>query len=172
MNAWTSYALTVMHAVRRRGSYALTIALCSVSLLSTSPVNAGNQSRPMGGTCNTTFVFTGVGAIHLDGTCHLLHLGLTAVVATQIAIPQSDGTLLITNVATYTAANGDELFASFVGTGSFTQTGIAFSGTETYNGGTGQFADASGSSALVGTAQFTSATAGVGAFTGQGSISY
>ena|SRR5438105_4219158 len=184
MNTWSSQAsiegvairrfyLRVAKFFRRPNGGVLAIALClCVSLLPMTDANAGDQSRPMGITCNTTFAFTGVGVIHLEGTCYLLHLGLTSVVATQIVIPQQDGTLLITTVIVYTAANGDELFSSFVGIGNFTPTGVSFSGTETYNSGTGRFGDASGSAALVGIAQFTSAAGGVGEFSGEGNISY
>ena len=88
-------------------------------------------------------------------------------------IPLPNGTLQITNAIVYTAANGDELFANFIGIGQFTSpASVSFSGTETYDGGTGRFSDASGSAAIVGTAQFTSAIGGVGEFTGNGTISY
>ena len=151
---------------------AMTFALCSV-LPSIQSANAGGHDRPMGGSCATAFEFTGVGAVQLEGTCQLLHLGLTSTVATQIVIPLPDGTLHITNAIVYTAANGDELYANFLGVGEFTSpSSVSFSGTETYDGGTGRFANASGSAAIVGTAQFTSATGGVGEFTGNGTISY
>jgi hypothetical protein len=106
------------------------------------------------------------GAIDTEGTCHYSHLGLTTSAATQIIILQTDNTLLITN------RNGDKLFSTFVGTGVFTATGVSFSGTETYNGGTGRFADAAGSATLVGSAEFTSPSAGVGQFSVEGTRSY
>jgi hypothetical protein len=87
-------------------------------------------------------------------------------------MPTPDGTLLIVNTAVYTAANGDKLFSTFLGSGVPTSTGVSFSGTETYDGGTGRFADATGSATLVGSAEFTSPSAGVGQYSVEGTISY
>src|SRR5262249_16067768 len=145
-----------------RAALATILCLCA-GMMPGPSAYADDHSRPMGGSCNTVFAFTGVGTSEYEGTCHLLHLGLTHVVATRIIIPGSGGTLILTDVAVYTAANGDELFANFVGIGTFTApTSVSFSGTATYVGGTGRFADASGSATLNGTAQFTSAIGGVG----------
>ncbi|HEY1458872.1 MAG TPA: hypothetical protein VGH59_02315 [Casimicrobiaceae bacterium] len=90
-----------------------------------------------------------------------------------ILLPVVNASELIVNTTVYTAANGDMLFSNFVGAGVFTSaTGVSFSGTETYDGGTGRFADATGSAALPGTAEFTSPTAGVGQYSVEGTISY
>src|SRR5881396_523394 len=105
-------------------------------------------TRPLQVSCQTAFAFTQTGSIHVEGICHYSHLGLTSAVAEQIVIPQPDGTLHIVNTAVYTAANGDALFSTFVGTGVFTPSGVSFSGTETYHGGTGRFVGATGSAAL------------------------
>lgn len=154
----------------RRAALATILCLCAVLMPGSS---AYASDRPFGGSCNTVFALTGVGVAEYEGTCHLLHLGLTRVVATQIVIPNPDGTLFIPAVAVYTAANGDELFANFVGIAVFTgPTSALLLGTETYVRGTGRFADASGSVALNGTAEFTSATGGVAEYTAQGRISY
>jgi hypothetical protein len=128
--------------------------------------------RPMGGQCTTTFAFTGPEVVQVDGNCHLLHLGLTKVSSTQSAIPQPDGTLFITTSMVYTSASGDLLHANFVGVGVPNATGVTFSGTETYRRGTGRFADAIGSSAIEGSALFTSPTGGVGEFRTLGFIFY
>jgi hypothetical protein len=98
---------------------------------------------------------------------------LTTVIASQTATPLDNGTLFITNTAVYTAANGDQLYANAIAIGVFTSpTSVSFSGTETYRGGTGRFDDALGSVALAGSAQFTSATEGVGEFSVLGMISF
>ena len=161
--------LCIVHRGRRA---ALAAILCFCAGIMQGSI-AYAADRPFGGSCNTVFAFTGVGAAEYQGTCHLHHIGLTHVVATQIIIPNPDGTLLITQVHVYTAANGDELFANAVAIGTFTTpTSVSFSGTETYVGGTGRFANASGSATLNGTADFTSATGGVGQYTTQGTVSY
>jgi len=97
---------------------------------------------------------------------------LTTVVAEQTVIPINATTLLITNTAIYTAANGDELHSSFAGAGTIGPSGVTFSGTETFSGGTGRFHGASGNMTDSGTATFTSAVAGIGQLAGDGSIVY
>ena len=93
------------------------------------------------------------------GTCSL-HLLSSGVVP-----------LLIQNKTTYTAANGDQLFVTFIGTAMLNlETGeVTFIGVETFSGGTGRFAKAAGTAQLEGTASiFTNR----GFFTSQGRISY
>ena len=80
-------------------------------------------------------------------------------------------TALIENTTTYTSANADVLNQSFVGTALINvQTGeVRFIGTETFEGGTGRFADAVGSSDVEGTASiFTN----VGFYTTKGRLAY
>jgi len=127
----------------------------------------------MGGKCETTFAFTGPTTSHYEGTCNLLHLGLTHVVAAQAVTFNPDGTLHIVDVAIYTSANGDQLVGYFDGVGTFiSSTEFSFVGTETYNGGTGRFADASGSAVLTGVAIFTSPNGGIGEYAAKGTLSY
>jgi hypothetical protein len=80
-------------------------------------------------------------------------------------------TALIENATIYTAANGDTLDASFSGTALINvQTGdVRFIGTETFEGGTGRFAGATGNADLEGTA---SAFTNLGFFTTQGQLVY
>ena len=153
---------------RTSSSLALILCLCAAS--SAQGVRAAGALRPMGGRCDTTFVFTGPGPLHIEGTCHFLHLGLTTLVAEQIVIPTGPTTVSITNTVVYTAANGDELHSSFVGTGTIDPSGsVTFSGTETFHGGTGRFHGALGSMTDVGTASLVT---GTGQLTGDGSIVY
>ncbi|MBA3891647.1 MAG: hypothetical protein H0X64_14065 [Gemmatimonadaceae bacterium] len=77
-----------------------------------------------------------------NGTCQLSHLGRTGL----------DGILEInllsrtqTGTRTFTAANGDELYATVAGTSAPIGPGlIGFSATFTFTGGTGRFTNASG----------------------------
>ena len=152
------------------------VALLACGVLAATPVDAGQGSQPdraMQISCETTFAFTPTGLVHIEGVCNYTHLGLTTVSADQIVIPQADGTLAISNTSVYTAANGDQLYAVAVGTGHFTSpTSVIFSGVESYQGGTGRFAQATGSVPFTGGAEFTSAIAGTGHFAGRGTISY
>jgi len=79
--------------------------------------------------------------------------------------------LLISNTTTYRAANGDLLNAVFVGGGTLDLvTGdVAFSGKETFTGGTERFAGASGSDSLEGSASNATNT---GEFTVRGTLTY
>jgi hypothetical protein len=160
--------------LQRRAKQAAVVILMGLLavMLPASNVRAGDPARPLALSCETVFAFNATGAIELRGTCHYSHLGLTTASAVQIAIPQPDGSLHIVNTAVYTAANGDALFATFVGTGFFTATGVTFSGVETYSGGTGRFENASGAAALAGSATFTAPTSGIGEFSGHGALSY
>lgn len=163
---------------------ALVIALgLSVAPLYAPAVHAeASPTRPIASRCEVTASPTPTGAVHFEGTCHFRHLGKSGVEATQIVIPQPDGSLRITTTIVYTAANGDELFASFEGTGAliFPPAGppiaVSFSGTETYAGGTGRFSAASGSASLSGNAVFTTpagpAGPALGQFEAAGTISY
>jgi len=72
--------------------------------------------------------------------------------------------------STYTAANGDQLFATYTGiAGAPGPNGVLqFSGTQTFTGGTGRFSGATGTSVVQGTANVVT---GVGQFTFSGVIS-
>ena len=121
--------------------------------------SAATPERPFAGSC--TFVSTvlppapgqppNVVRIQQDEVCHLTHLGLTTAITEEILTFTATGATVVVT-ATYTAANGDQLFTIFNGTaGPPDQNGVVqFSGTETVTGGTGRFADASGSFSVVG----------------------
>lgn len=140
---------------------------------------SGEVTRPFGGRCKTEFTFLAplpsdppnVQRTRIDSICHLTHLGRTTGTADQVVIFTGPTTFNASNTATYIAANGDQLVASWTGTGTFdaaTLT-VTFAGPETYAGGTGRFANASGSSMVAGSASLTTAT---GAFTVTGTLSY
>lgn len=132
-----------------------------------------DATRPAGGRCTTSFtqisfVFP-FATIDITGECNLKHLGRTAMHAIQIINVETGD---LTNSTTYTAANGDELFTSFVGTSS-PPPDVVFQGTETYVGGTGRFEGATGSSELEGTATVDLITgSGTGEYTSKGTITY
>lgn len=140
-----------------------------------------SPDRTHAGSCTSTFTLLppGVGQapnvirMTIDYTCQLTHLGRTTGAVLQTVTFGQDGVGQITNTTTYTAANGDQLHATFAGTGTPTSTGgFVLAGTETYAGGTGRFAAATGSARLDGAAHFTSAAGGVGGFDVRGSLAY
>lgn len=134
---------------------------------------AKDQGRGLNGACETEFVFNMDGTVTVTGSCRYGHLGRTTCVAQQTVIPNADGTLAIDNTGVCTAANGDELWTSFSGSGVPTSpVDIVFSGIEAYEGGTGRFASANGAASLSGSARFTSEFGGVGSFTLRGRIDY
>jgi len=148
--------------------------LASGALAASARVGAAEtQVRPMAGVCSTTFSVQPSGEIAIDGTCQLTHLGTAEYHATQTVTPNPDGTVHITVTGFYTAANGDTLRSTLVGTGRFTgPSTVTFTTTETYAGGTGRFASATGVANDVGVASFTGPTTGASTYTTAGSISY
>jgi hypothetical protein len=70
---------------------------------------------------------------------------------------------------TYTAANGDVLRAASAGTSLPTATGVTFSATIRFLGGTGRFTDATGEVRAEGTADLVAGTSG---YTLDGWIAY
>jgi len=133
--------------------------------------------RPYKGSCST--VVTPLDPqflqLHIELDCTLTHLGKATGVATQTntVVAQNGPVIveLIANTTTYTAANGDVLNQSFEGMALVNvATGdVQYMGTETFQGGTGRFADASGTSQLTGTASLLT---GTGFYTVNGTIAY
>ena len=119
-----------------------------------TPISQQNGSlRPAGGRC-TLVARNLLSPTHriLDYECQLQHLGQTTARVDETTAPAPGG-VAVTAAITYTAANGDQLYVSFVGSG-FAQDGIGFfSGTETVTGGTGRFAGATGSLSRAGSSQ-------------------
>ncbi len=136
-------------------------------------------ARPISGTCALTadavppFPFTPPlfePIIHLEiaGVCNLRHLGRT----TFSGIEQVNLVTGVTNTATWTAANGDQLMSEFIGTGSFDGVDAIFGGEVTFVGGTGRFEGATGTMDLNGTSHFTSGVSAVGEYRMSGTITY
>ena len=140
----------------------LVISGCGASPMTPSAGVAGhtslgiqNPARPIDGRCDVTFAApVPVGPSQLqftiDGTCQLEHLGRTAVHIVQVATFNPDGTSDAVADVRYTAANGDELWGSgVVHSLAPTPEGILrFSGTGTFDGGTGRFVHATGACSI------------------------
>jgi hypothetical protein len=161
---------------------AVVLAACAESPIvepegGTAPSLAVSVDRPAGGSC--TFAKTPLPAepgqpanvrhLHIDEVCQLMHLGRTIGSAEETVTVTATGPVF-TNSTTYTAANGDQLFVTFSGSGTPPQNGVVtFSGTETVTGGTGRFAGASGSLARSGSVSVLTLT---GEFETSGTPSY
>jgi len=139
-----------------------------------------SPERPYGGSCSTVIVpitppATVPQQLHLEYECQLAHMGRATAQVTQFVTPTGQSghsvSLLVQNTTVYTSANGDQLTTIFVGSGLLNlQSGeVAFTGVETFAGGTGRFQAATGSSQLEGTASiFTNR----GFFTSRGRIAF
>jgi hypothetical protein len=133
---------------------------------------SASTARPISGRCTTTFaaIPRPLPAIYRQvatGTCELSHLGRTRLRLVQ-DVNFAAGTQQSVEV-TYTAANGDVLRASNVGSSVRSGLGVAFTATVTFVGGTGRFAHATGQAHATGTADFVANTS---AYTLEGWIAY
>ena len=147
--------------------------LLGVAALAAAPAAGAAGARPMSGSCATAFTVQPTGAIAIQGSCLLTHLGLTTYRAIQIVTPNADGTVHIQVDGVYTAANGDTLHGVISGTGTFGGgSSVSYTTTETFVGGTGRFALAHGEVTDTGVAQFTGPASGVSTYTMLGSIVY
>jgi hypothetical protein len=118
--------------------------------------------------------------LNIDYTCEISHLGRTHNTVVQSVVPTGPPaglflTGIVNNTGAYVAANGDRVNSSFTGTGitNLADFTAVFEGTETFSGGTGRFAGASGTAFIQGTAanDVTTGT-GKGEFTITGTITY
>ena len=95
-----------------------------------------------GTSTSTTTVDLATGTGISDGSGHITHLGAFTFHNDFTGFTITGDTFSWTQTATIVAANGDEIFATAVGTGTLS-TGEATL-VSTFTGGTGRFADASG----------------------------
>jgi hypothetical protein len=129
--------------------------------------------HPWAGRCETVFTPTGPLTIEITGICQLVGLGRVTLVAEQELVPGPTG-IALSNTATYTAANGDVLRTTNVGIGTPASDfpGVLLTGTETAVGGTGRFAEATGTATILGSAVLAGPAANTGEFTVSGTLRY
>jgi hypothetical protein len=147
--------------------------------LPTAATSTASVSRPMSGSCAAVPVVVpspnpaALFRVEITGWCRLTHLGLAELAAVEDVFLGPTG-LFLAGAGSYTAADGSSLDTTF--TGPVRQTGptsVAFSGTETYVGGSGRFNGATGSHDFEGGAGTAPpGQPGVGWFTVDGSITY
>ena len=147
--------------------------------LTGAPEASLSAARPAGGTCDLVSRTilppepgqpANVRHLQLGYECQLRHLGRTTATNEETSTFTPTG-IIISNTATYTAANGDQLFVTFSGTATLPDANLAvsISGTETVTGGTGRFAGATGSLSRTGTVSTASLS---GRFEMVGTINY
>ena len=124
------------------------VAALAVSLSSVA-VSAVAAETPFKGTVNavqTSQVVFPIASINLEGTGTATYLGRYTV---HVTLQVNVLTLAATGTATFTAANGDTLSASVVGQATrIGPTVLSIVEVYTITGGTGRFADATGSFTL------------------------
>ena len=121
------------------------LALAVGLLLPASALPArGGSDLPLKGTASGSSTLNlATGEIHLLATGPLSHLGLTTFEQHGLVLPTGPGTFSFNTTWTATAANGDQMFGTFSGTGRLVDGVHAtwlVNGVST--GGTGRFADA------------------------------
>jgi hypothetical protein len=133
---------------------------------------AGVANLPFAGRCETVIsppASTPTGqTMTISGVCQMRGIGRVYMSADQTVTFTADG-LIVENTATYTSPSGDELHASFSGTGAVAFPVVTFNGTETFAGGTGKFANAAGTAQLDGSARLDLL---LGSFVTSGSLTF
>lgn len=136
-------------------------------------------TRPAGGTCAVTALavpplpfteplFEPIAHLEIQGICNLKHMGRTTLFSTEVV---NFVTGVVTNTATWTAANGDQIMSEFAGNGTSDGVDATFGGVITYVSGTGRFEGVSGTVNAEGNSHFDGFT-GVGEYRMNGTITY
>ena len=154
----------------------LVLAVAALSPAAAQGAATGTD-RPLKGTLTTTVVANAAtGVAIVDGNFRLTHLGNGTVHQETTTVSFIGNTAVNTGTATYVAANGDKVFTTVVGTVTFTSSGSEATFVDTIIGGTGGFADASGTFTRTGVAVFVSVVPPIitqtGTATAEGQISY
>jgi hypothetical protein len=106
---------------------------------------AKGTDRPVKGTStSTTTVDLATGTGSVVGSGQLSHLGQFTFTNDITSLTITGDTFSFTLTAIIVAANGDEIFTTATGAGTLTATGSESTLVSTTTGGTGRFADASG----------------------------
>jgi len=155
----------------------ITVTILSLVLVASSalPAAFATASKPFNGSISGSGIATSQNSNHITATGHLTGLGKTTLVGTTRVTGLSGcGGFVGTEQDTLTAANGDQI--SITGNGvscpSFDQNVFQDTVSFTITGGTGRFAEASGSGTIQTTLVITSPTTSTFSATITGTISY
>jgi hypothetical protein len=155
--------------------FLLLAALGLLTVVSAFPAAFASHSTPFNGSGTGTFTDTSPTTVLITGTGNYDHLGLTTLrFPSTITGPAVCGGFTATEQDNYTGGNGDSVYLTVHDTICPTSTPGAFQldGSFTITGGTGRFADASGSGTVSAAVTFTSATSGTFAGKQTGTITY
>ena len=123
------------------------LVLAVAALIPATALGAANGTdRPVSGTSTSTTTVDAVAGTGVsDGSGQFSHLGASTFHNDFTSITlTSPTTFTFTLTASIVAANGDVIFTTATGTGTLTATGSESTLVSTITGGTGRFADASG----------------------------
>ena len=162
----------------RVGRRILLSTLTIAAVATPAAASANDAARPVvGARSDTLLLDTGTGAGQVDAAGVLAHVGSFTGQNTVQFVPAGPTSFVFSGTTTLTAANGDELFTTFQGSGTNTSATTSMSTSNvTITGGTGRFEGATGTVtetinstlvSLVGTTATYHDTA-----TDQGTISY
>jgi hypothetical protein len=156
-------------------TFVLAVAVLSPA---TAQGAAHGTDRPLKGTETATAVINVVmQTATVEGPFRYSHLGSGTFHADTTLTQLTPTTSHIAGTNTYVAANGDEVFTTIAGTSTTTSTGSSqVTIVDTITGGTGRFADASGTFTVTGPAATVSfifpLVTSTGTNTVEGQISY
>jgi hypothetical protein len=127
--------------------FTIIIALLGIAAVSpaTALGKAKGTDRPSSGKSSSTTTVnlaTGIGSV--EGSGQLSHIGSFTFTNDITSFTLTGDTFSFTLTAVIVAANGDEIYTTATGNGTLTATGSEATLVSTITGGTGRFADASG----------------------------
>ena len=133
----------------RRIVFLASLALAVAAISPSAALAAAHGTdRPLtgAGTGTTTlnFITSSMAAATSDFTGHISHLGAETGHDNVTITFTGPSTFSYTGMRTFVAANGDEVFSTVTGSGTFTATTAQSTENDTITGGTGRFAGASG----------------------------
>lgn len=134
------------------------VVLSLASAIALGSCSDSNAAIAFDGQCDTTYDFLPPqggdpefrSRIEINGVCDLGPLGVFDVQTFQVIDDLGNDTATLSGSTIYADDFGNELFSDFSGTSSNTATGVTFGGTETYDGGIGDFENATGSADISG----------------------
>jgi hydroxyethylthiazole kinase-like sugar kinase family protein len=131
---------------RRTVTFLSGSVLAAATLIPSPAVAAAHgEERPLTGTATGTSTLNFVtGTSTADITGHLSHLGAANGQETLTVTLTSATTFTYTGTRTLVAANGDKVFSTVTGSGTFSPSNAQSTDTGTITGGTGRFAEATG----------------------------